>query len=502
MFKLPNIASEVITCDVPQINEKLSSDSALLDKMYSFLESPPPLNPLLTSFFSKAFGVLITRRPEQNWYSYQYMCLQVIEYIKVKQGFTGLLLTHIATSAVMDLLLRLITCVEGTENKQNILTWLNEEQLIQKVVSLLAPPAVVDGGGESMEEGEEKESSAGEAVEESSAEASEESPPLAVFYPPSEAHDNAGQLLVEIIRVSRDAQITATAAERFANPLLNTAESPEMVNQLLANMLDGRPEESAIVNGVEVLMALLEIRRPTPQAGGFYQYSMTEEQAPPQQEIDRQQAVVESTSDCIIPRLPQLAALLTNPPTRAAVMTTCGVLDPPLGKTRLALARLISALLATNHPPVNKAVAEANIATILLDLFFKYSLNNFLHAQVESCLRSILFWKEKAAVKAEETEPSLESSSLETPKINLEGEEKKDCDETSSAHPLDDVQENPALVHLFTDAALLERLVTSSTSTPTGPCISYMGHITKISNHLVSSWTSTPTGPCISYMGH
>ena len=98
-------------------------------------------------------------------------------------------------------------------------------------------------------------------------------------------------------------------------------------------------------------------------------------------------------------------------------------------------------MLATNHPPVNKAAAEANIATILLDLFFKYSLNNFLHAQVkkvliytslynignnhnvgknrkyrkalqylqvESCLRSILFWKEKA-VKAEETEPTLES---------------------------------------------------------------------------------------------
>ena len=50
---------------VHQINEKLSSDVSLLDKMYSFLDTEASLNPLLTSFFSKAFGVLITRRPEQ-----------------------------------------------------------------------------------------------------------------------------------------------------------------------------------------------------------------------------------------------------------------------------------------------------------------------------------------------------------------------------------------------------------------------------------------------------
>merc|ERR1719234_1805618 len=130
--------------------------------MYSFLESPPPLNPPVPDLKVKLMGVLITRRPEQNWYSDQYTCLQVIEYIKVKQGFTGLLLTHIATSAVMDLLLRLITCVEGTENKQNILTWLNEEQLIQRVVALLAPPAVVDGGGGVKPDAEEAE---GENIE-------------------------------------------------------------------------------------------------------------------------------------------------------------------------------------------------------------------------------------------------------------------------------------------------------------------------------------------------
>ena len=58
----------------------------------------------------------------QNWYSYQYTCLQIIEFIKSKPRFTELLMTHLGTSAIMDLLLRLITMVEGTENKQNILS--------------------------------------------------------------------------------------------------------------------------------------------------------------------------------------------------------------------------------------------------------------------------------------------------------------------------------------------------------------------------------------------
>ena len=66
--------------------------------------------------------------------------------------------------------------------------WLNEEQLIQRVVALLAPPAIVDSGGGGGD-AEEKEG--------------EESPAPAVVYSASEAHDNAGQLLVEIIRVSR-----------------------------------------------------------------------------------------------------------------------------------------------------------------------------------------------------------------------------------------------------------------------------------------------------------
>ena len=129
-------------------------------------------------------------------------------------------------------------------------------------------------------------------------------------------------------------------------------------------------------------MALLEIRRPTPQGGGFYQYTMSEEQVTTcnwcfhelfvpttliviiNDHLNRLHLNKRSTDSRqwssplltassqglhrwkpwlapLLSNFPllQLSTLLTNPPSRAAVTTTCGVLDPPLGKTRLALAR-------------------------------------------------------------------------------------------------------------------------------------------------------------------
>lgn len=64
-FKYPNIACELLTCDVPALNERLASDVALLEKLCLFLDNEPPLNPLLASFFSKIMGVLIAKKTEQ-----------------------------------------------------------------------------------------------------------------------------------------------------------------------------------------------------------------------------------------------------------------------------------------------------------------------------------------------------------------------------------------------------------------------------------------------------
>ena len=107
-------------------------------------------------------------------------------------------------------------------------------------------------------------------------------------------------------------------------------------------------------------------------------------------DISRQLAVLEKTVETILPHLSSLSNLLRNPPEKPPFRTTAGLLDPPLGATRLALAKLFSTLLSTYHPPLNIGLAETSSLDLLLDLFFKYSLNNFLHSQV-----TLLFFMRK-----------------------------------------------------------------------------------------------------------
>ena len=52
-------------CEVPQISSAISQDEVLLEKLFTFMESESPLNPLLASFFTKAVGNILTRKSEQ-----------------------------------------------------------------------------------------------------------------------------------------------------------------------------------------------------------------------------------------------------------------------------------------------------------------------------------------------------------------------------------------------------------------------------------------------------
>lgn len=64
-YKYSNIACELLTSEVHPLYESLASNKALLAKLYSFLDSDAPLNPLLASFFSKTLSGLVIRNSDQ-----------------------------------------------------------------------------------------------------------------------------------------------------------------------------------------------------------------------------------------------------------------------------------------------------------------------------------------------------------------------------------------------------------------------------------------------------
>lgn len=127
------MACEILTSDVPQINDALGADESLLNRLYGFLQSSGCLNPLLASFFSKVMGILINRKTDQVPAvlgapagggglvpPLTRSCPQLVSFLRKKDDFVDLLLQHIGTSAIMDLLLRLLTCVERPQLRQEV----------------------------------------------------------------------------------------------------------------------------------------------------------------------------------------------------------------------------------------------------------------------------------------------------------------------------------------------------------------------------------------------
>ncbi|NXQ61024.1 PP6R2 phosphatase, partial [Anthoscopus minutus] len=428
-FKYPNTACELLTSDVPQINDKLGGDETLLNILYDFLDHEPPLNPLLASFFSKTIGNLIARKTEQ-----------VISFLRKKDKFLSLVLKHIDTSAMMDLLLRLISCVEPTALRQDVLNWLNEARIIQRLVELIH-----------SSQDEDRQS-------------------------------NASQTLCDIIRLSRD-QSTQLQDVPEPDPLLTALESQECVEQLLSNMFDGEQSETCIVNGTQVLLTLLETRRSGVE-GLMDSYT---------QGFERSYAVNSSILHGIEPRLKDFHQLLLRPPKKAAILTTLGVLEEPLGNARLHGSRLIAALLHNNTPSINQELCRLGTMDLLLDLFFKYTWNNFLHFQVELSIAAIL----SHSVHEGKPSPGEPGSKEEAPSGNAAPEPTEPSEPSEPSEPPAGASENVMVTHLFQKCCLVQRILDAweandKIQAEGGRRRGNMGHLTRIANAVVHNMEKGP----------
>uniref|UniRef100_A0A9J8BDY3 Protein phosphatase 6, regulatory subunit 2b n=1 Tax=Cyprinus carpio carpio TaxID=630221 RepID=A0A9J8BDY3_CYPCA len=410
-YKFANVACELLTCDVSLINDKVGGDESLLNTLYSFLEQTSPLNPLLASFFSKTFGNLITRKTEQ-----------VIGFLKKKEDFIGQVLKHLDTSAMMDLVLRLISSVEPVCLRQEVLTWLNEERLIQRLIELIHP------------------------------------------HSDSERQSNASQALCDIIRLSRD-QASVLQETSETDPLLTTLELQQSIDVLLKNMFEGEKSEVCIVNGTQVLLTLLETRRPC----------VEQVIDPCSQGLEKPYTVNNSILMAIQTHLKHFHHLLLNPPKKCVMLTTMGILEEPFGNARLHGSRLMAALLYTRAPRIHHELCQLNMINLLLDLFFKFSWNNFLHIQVEHCVSAIL------------NQPTTNGKTHDSPdQIQLETKDTQNSDKSDMFTHCDLIK------HLLKDCRLVQRILDAweendKTQEAGGMRKGYMGHLTRIANTVVQN---------------
>uniref|UniRef100_A0A3B5A261 Serine/threonine-protein phosphatase 6 regulatory subunit 2-like n=1 Tax=Stegastes partitus TaxID=144197 RepID=A0A3B5A261_9TELE len=422
----PNIACELLTSDVSIINDKLGGDESLLEMLYHFLEQDPPLNPLLASFFSKTIGNLIARKTEQ-----------VITFLKKKEGFIGLVLKHIDASAMMDLLLRLISCVEPAPLRQEVLHWLNEEKLVQRLTELIHT-------------GKDE-----------------------------ERQSNASQTLCDIIRLSRD-QANQMQENVEADPLLAILEQ-ESVAGLLKNMFEGERSEASIVNGTQVLLTLLETRRSLEGLMDLYS-----------QGYERSYTVNSSILNAIEPHLKDFQQLFLDPPKKSAILTTVGVLEQPLGNARLHVARLVAALLQTSAPTICQELCNLATMDLLLDLFFKYSWNNFLHFQVELCVAAIL----NHPSSEERPSPGLQNHNGKPAAATSNSEGQVEQVETGRTSDPQTSIHNALVAHLFQKCRLVQRILDAWEENDKiaegGTRRGNMGHLTRIANMVVQNLEKGP----------
>jgi len=174
-----------------------------------------------------------------------------------------------------------------------------------------------------------------------------------------DVHESAGQTLADIITISSHVP---------NSPLLAQFESESFITQLFEYILSG--SNSVLLNGLSVVIELL--RR--------YARETTEDTTPTE--------ALPPLLAASVGKLEQFDAFLKTP-VSANMLTTVGQLNP-LGFYRLKVVEFYLSLIRTRYRSIDQHFVKQGSLKIILDLFFGYRWNNFLHSIVEQIILTIL----------------------------------------------------------------------------------------------------------------
>ncbi|KAK4347422.1 hypothetical protein RND71_033761 [Anisodus tanguticus] len=199
---------------------------------------------------------------------------------------------------------------------------------------------------------------------------------------------NVLEMIVDKFSSSDCPEVHANAAEtlcaitRYAPPgIASKISSPSFIERLFRHALEDSRPKSVLVNSLSVCISLLDPKRLS--SGTYYMYGHQSMQC---SGVSANPATVEG----MLGSLGNLLKLLDISSEDNVLLTTYGSLHPPLGKHRLKIIEFVSVLVSVRSETAEKELIRLGAVKHILELFFEYPYNNFLHHYVETIIISCL----------------------------------------------------------------------------------------------------------------
>ncbi|KAL2473845.1 SIT4 phosphatase-associated family protein [Forsythia ovata] len=199
---------------------------------------------------------------------------------------------------------------------------------------------------------------------------------------------NVLEMIVDKFSSSDFPEVHANAAEtlcaitRYAPPgLASKISSPSFIGRLFRHALEESRPKSVLVNLLSVSISLLDPKRL--MSGTYYLYNR-------QMTHGSGISVKPETVEGMLESLGNILKLLDLSSEDRVLLTTYGKLQPPLGKHRLKIIEFISVLVTVSSEAAEKELIRLGAVKRIVELFFEYPYNNFLHNHVENIIISCL----------------------------------------------------------------------------------------------------------------
>ncbi|WOG89627.1 hypothetical protein DCAR_0208865 [Daucus carota subsp. sativus] len=205
------------------------------------------------------------------------------------------------------------------------------------------------------------------------------------------------EMVVEKFSSSDCPEVHANAAEtlcaitRYASPeRAARIFRPSFIGRLFRHAFEDSRPSSVLVYSLSVCISLLDPKRLS--LGTYYSFNHQLTHG----------AVITADPETVkgmLESLGELLKLLDVSSEKNALTTTYGKLHPPLGKHRLKIVEFISVLVTVSSEAVEKELIRLGAIKRILELFFEYPYNNFLHHYVQKIIFCCLESKSTPLIK-------------------------------------------------------------------------------------------------------